>query len=196
MTQHRPRHCWAFDLCEGGGGVKGKRHMKGPRAPRPRLLRVDYRDQGGTSSAVFEVPAGVSTRREAETLGTLRYTQVCGWWKAHGAAPTWARSWGSARQLAKVRLADPDTAREPRPGAFAVDAVTWCGWPVEARGALRAVTCWTKGPGVMASEHLDGPTADRVRNIVAQHGLDGLEELRTEEATMPRDPAVRSEVLQ
>lgn len=162
--------------------MKGKRHLKGPRAPRPRLLRVTYRDQGGTSSAVFEVPAGVTTRREVETVGTLRYVAIGGQWKAvGGAAPAWARSWGSPKQLDKVPHAAPDEALPPAPASFVVGASTWCSWPAEVRASLRAVTSWTKGDGVMRTEPLDGPTAERVRDLAAQRGLVGLEEHRAEE---------------
>lgn len=125
-----------------------KRHMKGPAAPRPRLLRVDYRDQGGTSSAVFDVPKGASTRRAVETLGTLRYVAVGGHWSPVGAPPPRARSWGTTKRLDKVRHAAPDPVRPLEPAAFVVEVSTWCGWSTEARGSLRAAASWEKAPGV------------------------------------------------
>lgn len=157
--------------------MKGKRHLKGPRAPKPRLLRVDYRDQGGASSAVFEVPPGATTRRDAEQLGALRYVAVCGRWKPHGPAPAWARSWGTSKHLGRVPLAAPDDAPPAAPGAFVVDVSTWSAWPAEARASLRAAAPWSKGDGVMRTEPLDGPTAERVRDLAARHTLVGLEEL-------------------
>ena len=51
------------------------------------------------------------------------------------------------------------------------------------RASLRALTSWAKGDGVMRTEALDGPTAERVRDLAAQHRLNGLEELPTPEAT-------------
>ena len=163
-----------------------KRHKKGPAAPRPRLLRVDYRDQGGTSSAVFEVPKGATTRRAVLTIGTLRYVAVGGHWSPVGAPPPWARSWGSTKQLDKVRHAAPEPVRPLEPAAFVVEVSTWCGWSTEARGSLRAAASWEKGPGVMRTAPLDGPTAERVRDLAAQHGLVGLEELAVDAVEEPQ----------
>lgn len=172
--------------------MKGKRHKKGPPAPRPRLLRVDYRDQGGSSSAVFEVPPGVTTRREVETVGTLRYAFVGGCWNPVGAPPPWARSWGSSKQLAKVRHAAPNSVRPLAPAAFVVAAPTWCGWATEARASLRAAAPWEKAPGVMRTGPLDGPTAERVRDLAVQHGLVGLEEIAATEEEPQRRPLVET----
>ena len=92
---------------------------------------------------------------------------------------TWdpARSWGRPAQLDGVPVADPDPAVEPEPAALEVSASTWCSWPVHVRESLRAVTSWMKAPGVMRTEVVDGATAERVRDVAAQHGVAGLEEV-------------------
>lgn len=64
-----------------------------------------------------------------------------------------------------------------RPGRFAVAAWRWCNWPKVARDELRAAALWTKVPGAMGTGFLDGATAERVRALVVQHGVTGLEEL-------------------
>jgi hypothetical protein len=156
--------------------MTGKRHVKGPRAPRPRLRRVVFADG---SHVVFEVPAGVTTRSAVVTRGIARYVNVDGRWKLWPgtAEPPWARSWGRPKQLGMVPGADPDPEREPEPGVFTVDVAVWSSWPEEARAALRAAAPWSKAPGVMRTDPLDGPTAERVRSVAAQRQLVGLEEL-------------------
>jgi hypothetical protein len=52
----------------------------------------------------------------------------------------------------------------------------WCDWPVAAREALRLAAVWTKRPGVMGTDWLDGSSAERVRAVAAQWSLTGLEE--------------------
>ena len=52
----------------------------------------------------------------------------------------------------------------------------WCDWPAAARVALRLAAPWTKRPGVMGTDWLDGETAERVRAVAAQWSLTGLEE--------------------
>ena len=157
-----------------------KTHRKGPRSKRPNLRRVVYRDQGGTTEAVFEVPRGVTTRSAVETLGTPRYASVCGRWKPWGGVtPPWADSWGSSRQLNEVPLAEPDAPRALAPAAFLVDVSIWCALPSGARAELQATVAWSKGPGVMRTGPLDGPTAERVRVAVAQHSIAGVEEIES-----------------
>lgn len=164
-------------------GRRDHRPRTGPRTPRPHLRAVYYRDPHASSLVVFEVPAGVTTRSAVETRGAPRYVLVGGSrWKLwpNSAEPSWARSWAKPKQLDGVSIADPDPVGpvvEPCPGRFEVGASTWCSWSVGAREALRAVTSWTKGAGVMQTEPLDGDTAERVRDLAAQHGLDGLEEV-------------------
>ena len=159
-------------------GRRDHRPRTGPRAPRPNLRRVAFADG---SHVVFEVPRGTTTRAAVQTCGLPRFVlgaAARGWkpWPV-GETPTWVRSWGRPKQLSAVPLADPDPARDLQPAAFEVNASTWCGWPAEARESLRALTAWVKAPGAMRSTELDGPTAQRVRDLATQHGLAGLEEL-------------------
>ncbi len=150
------------------------RARRASRALRPRLLAVKY----STFTVVFEVPEGVTTRAEVETLGTPRYVfRGASWepWKSTG-RPSWARTWGTAEALEQVPQAAPDVPRVVAPAAFVVDVSAWCRWPAEVRGDLRLVGGFAKGPGVMATAVLDGATAERVRNLVAARGLVGLEE--------------------
>lgn len=158
--------------------MKGKRHPCGPRAPRPNLRAVAFRDPGGVSVVVFEVPAGVTTRSAVVTCGTPRYVNVAGRWKLWPgtAAQPWARSWARPRQLDKVPLAAP--APPPTaslPARFVVGVATWCGWPVDVREQLRAVTGWTKAPGAMVTDVVDGTVVARVESLVEAHGCAGLE---------------------
>lgn len=157
-----------------------KRAARTPKTPRPNLRAIYYRDSHAPTLVVFEVPANVTTRSAVELLGAPRYARVGAskWRLFYGdAEPSWARSWGRLKQLDGVPIADPDPVVEPTPAAFEVGASTWCSWPVHARESLRAVTSWVKGPGVMRTEVLDGATAERVRDLAAQHGLAGLEEV-------------------
>lgn len=160
-----------------------RRAARAPKTPRPNLRAVYYRHSHAPTMVVFEVPPGVTTRSAVETTGTPRYVRVGAskWRLCNGSAePSWSRSWGRPKQLDGVPLADPDPVGpvvEPNPGRFEVSASTWCSWPVRIRVALRAVTSWTKGPGVMTTELVDGATAERVRDVAAQHGLAGVEEV-------------------
>ncbi len=157
-----------------------RRIARSPKTPRPNLRAVYYRDSHAPTLVVFEVPAGVTTRSAVELRGTPRYVRVgASKWRPWDrlTEPSWARSWGRLKQLDGVPIADPDPVVEPTPAAFEVGASTWCSWPVHARESLRAVTSWVKGPGVMRTEVLDGATAERVRDLAAQHGLAGLEEV-------------------
>jgi hypothetical protein len=158
-------------------GRRDHRPRTGPRTPRPHLRRVAFADG---SHVVFEVAKGTTTRAAVQTRGIPRYVlgaAARGWkpWPV-GETPVWARSWGRPEQLSAVPLADPDPARDLRPAAFEVSASTWCSWPVDARESLRAVTAWAKVPGAVSTAELDGPTAQRVRDLAAQRGLEGLEE--------------------
>jgi hypothetical protein len=159
-----------------------RRAARAPKTPRPHLLAVYYRHSHAPTMVVFEVPPGITTRSAVQERGTPRYVRVgASRWRLcpGGAEPSWSRSWGKPKQLDGVRLADPDPVGpvvEPRPGRFEVSASVWCAWPDDAREVLRAVTSWSKGPGVMQTEALDGATAERVRDVVAQRGLAGLEE--------------------
>ncbi len=160
-----------------------KRIARAPKSKRPRLRSVYYRDPHASTLVVFEVPEGITTRSAVETCGTPRYVRVgAAEWKPwpDSATPPWARAWGKAKQLDRVPNADPDPIVpevEPLPAAFEAGASTWCSWPVHAREALRVVTSWVKAPGVMRTEMLDGATAERVRNVAAQHSRAGLEEV-------------------
>lgn len=142
-----------------------------PRSPHPRLRRVELPDG---SQVVFEVPAGATTRSAVQRVGLPRYCRPAG-------SERWA-AWASAAPVrAKVPerapLADADPpGGEPVPAAFVVGASTWCSWSADARASLRAVTSWAKAPGVMRTAALDGPTAQRVRDLAAQHSLAGLDE--------------------
>lgn len=109
-------------------------------------------------------------RRMAETIASASKA-------GRAAKPPWARSWGRPKQLGMVPGADPDPEREPEPGVFTVDVAVWSSWPEDARAALRAAAPWSKAPGVMRTDPLDGPTAERVRSVAAQRQLVGLEEL-------------------
>ena len=157
-----------------------RRPPSAPRPPRPNLRAVYYRDRNAPTLVVFEAPADVTTRSAVELVGVPRYVRVgaSGWkpWP-ESVEPSWARSWGRARQLDGVPVADPDPVIELRSAAFEVSASTWCSWPAHAREALRVVTSWTKAPGVMRTDTLDGATAERVRELGAQHTLSGLEEV-------------------
>lgn len=155
-----------------------KRDARASEVPRPNLRAVHYRHASGTTVVVFEVPVGVVTRRAVELRGVPRYSRNgTGKWRPwEDVTPTWASSWGRAAQLNGVPVADPDPAVEPQPGAFVVGASTWCSWPVHVREALRAVTTWMKGPGVMRTELVDGVTAERLRDVAYQFGVAGLEE--------------------
>lgn len=165
-----------------------RRVARPPKTPRPLLRAVYYRHSHAPTMVVFEVPAGVTARSAVETRGTPRYVRVgASKWRLcpSSAEPSWSRSWGRPKQLDGVPVADPDPVGpivEPIHAVFEVGASTWCSWPTHARAALRAVISWAKGPGVMRTEDLDGATAERVRDVAAQHGLDGLEE-RAIEAT-------------
>lgn len=152
------------------------------RPPRPNLRAVLYRVPHAPTLVVFEVPAATTIRSAVETRGTPRYVRVgsSGWrpWP-NSPSPSWARSWGRAKQLDRVPYADPDpipAAAEALPAGFEVSAPRWCSWPVHGREALRVVTSWTKAPGVMRTALLDGARAERVRNVAAQYSLAGLEE--------------------
>ena len=134
--------------------------------------RVEYRD--GTV-VIFEVPAGIVYRGAVEANGRPVYLREGGVWypfmrgeRAVGAS--------MARSLDAVPLATPDPVVVRGPARFEVSASTWCGWPVDVRLALRVAGGFTKGPGVMASELLDGRAAERVRELA--QGLVGLEEVR------------------
>lgn len=155
--------------------------MRAPRAemPRPNLRAIYYRHTRGPTVLVFEVPVGVATRRAVEAQGVLRYSRVGAskWRPWEGVEPPWASSWGRPRHLDAVPVADPDPPIDARPASFVVGASAWCSWPVHVRESLRAVTSWTKAPGVMRTEVVDGATAERVRNVAAQFGVVGLEEV-------------------
>ena len=152
------------------------------KPPRPNLRAVYYRDRHAPTFVVFEAPAGVTTRSAVELVGVPRFFRVgAAEWKRwpESAGPSWARAWGAPKQLDGVPNADPDSVVlviESPPVAFEVGASTWCSWPAYAREALRVVTSWTKAPGVMRTDALDGATAERVRNVASQHTLAGLEE--------------------
>ena len=128
---------------------------------------------------VYAVRSEVTTRTLVLGTGEARYmrrregTQYHPW---EWVVPPSPRHPLDVVDLNYVPLAEPDPAVDLRPGRFAVAASRWCDWPVAAREALRLAAVWTKRPGVMGTDWLDGETADRVRSIAAQWSLTGLEE--------------------
>lgn len=140
------------------------------------LRRVVFRGHQG-AAWIFESET-VTTRTALLTTGQARYVRSLDADAWHRAPRGRVSEPVDVLDLDHVLLADEDpTLAPPRPGRFAVDVTVWCGWPREARADLRAVCLWTKAPGLLVTETLDGPTAERVRATCVQHQLDGLEEV-------------------
>lgn len=140
------------------------------------LRRVVFRGHQG-AAWIFESEA-VTTRTALITQGRARYVRSLDADEWHRAPRGRVSEPADVLDLDHVLIADEDPLEAlPRPGRFVVDVVVWCGWPREARADLRAVCVWTKAPGLMTTEALDGPTAERVRATGVQHQLDGLEEV-------------------
>ena len=143
------------------------------------LRRVDV-GTGCDRGSVWIYATTHDTRSDVITHGTARYrrrregTQYHPW---EWVVPPSPRHPLDVVDLNYVPLAEPDPAVDLRPGRFAVAAWRWCNWPKVARDELRAAALWTKVPGAMGTGFLDGATAERVRALVVQHGVTGLEEL-------------------
>jgi hypothetical protein len=126
---------------------------------------------------IYAVKPEVATRTLVLGTGEVRYTRRRE--GTHYGPWEWAtprRAWLDVVDLACVQFAAPDPVVALVPGRFAVGASRWCDWPKAAREALRLAAPWTKRPGVMGTDWLDGETAERVRSIAAQWSLQGLEE--------------------
>jgi len=126
---------------------------------------------------IYAVRSEVATRTLVIGTGEARYTRRRE--GTHYGPWEWAtprRAWLDVVDLAYVQFAAPDPVVALVPGRFAVAAWRWCDWPAAAREALRLAAPWTKRPGVMGTDWLDGETAERVRSIAAQWSLQGLEE--------------------
>ena len=166
----------AFELAVAEGWLPAGSWRRVATAGALRCVEVGAGTPRG-SLWVYAVKPAVSTRTLVIGTGEARYmrrregTQYQPW---EWATPQ--RAWLDVVDLAYVHFAEPDPAVALVAGRFTVGASRWCDWPKAAREALRLAAPWTKRPGVMGTDWLDGETAERVRAVAAQWSLTGLEE--------------------